>query len=239
MPSGEDRYASPPHPDSKPIKSIIPTRPTHEPPKRSFKPGLSRFLLTAVCTCLLTTIPAAAQISVVNTGALNDTANLTSYTLSFDAGAANKLIVPAGTESGSADQITGITYNGVALTLIPNTAGTVTNRNRGIWYLDNPFSTGVADIVGSGTATAFAHMRLGVASISGSAPGAAIGNIAGAASVSLNVPVNNSFVFAAHISNQTMLTTANAPLTEIFSVTGDSANTAAGYEESVAAGPAT
>jgi methionine-rich copper-binding protein CopC len=186
-------------------------------------------------------LPAHAQITVVNTGFLNEVANQTSYTLSFDAGnggTADKLIVSAGVESPLF--ISGITYNGVPLTLIPNTGGG-NGRNRGIWYLDNPFSGGAADIVVSGDGvTAFSHMRLGVASISGSAPGAAIGNIAGAASVSINVPVNNSFVFAAHASNSaTPATTADPPLTQIFGVTGDSANMAAGYENFVAAGPAT
>jgi hypothetical protein len=212
-------------------------------PKKSFQPGLSRFFLSFVSGSLLTALPATAQISVVNSSSLDNTVNQTSYMLSFDASndgsPVNKLIVSTGTESPSAAQITGITYNGEAMTLIPNTAGTGTNRSRGIWYLDNPFSGGAADIVVSGTTTNFNHMRLGVVSIYGSAPGAAISNIASAASVSLNVPVNDSFVFAAHTSNATTTTTVDSPLTQVFSVTGDSANMAAGYEESVVAGPAT
>ena len=186
----------------------------------------------------LTTIPGNDPISVVGTSFLNDAVDRTSYTLSFNAGAsANKLIVSAGSENGAA--ITGITYGGVAMTLIPNTGGG-TDRNRGIWYLDNPFSTGTANIVVSGNGvTSFTQMRLGVASISGSAPGCAIGNIAAAASVSLNVPVSGSFVFAAYAGNLSTTTTANAPLTRIFGVTGDSANMAAGYQNSVVAGPAT
>ncbi len=198
--------------------------------------------LIALAGFALSALPATAQISVVNTSFLDEVANQTSYTLSFDAGnggTADKLIVSAGSESVA--DITGITYNGAPLTLIPNTGNPASGRNRGIWYLDNPFSGGAADIVVSGdVVSAFSHMRLGVASISGSAPGAAIGNIAGAASVSLNVPVNNSFVFAAHASNGVSpATTADAPLTPIFGVTGDSANMAAGYENLVAAGLAT
>lgn len=215
--------------------------------KKSFHPGLSRFFLTFICGSLLTAIPAKAQISVVNTGSLNNINDLTSYSLSFNAGAsAKKLIVSAGTESAVGAVITGITYNGVALTLIPNTGNAASGRNRGIWYLDNPHTGGAANIVVSGQftapATVFNHMRLGVVSISGSAPGVAIGNIASAASVSLNVPFNNSFVFAAHASNLTpgaTLTTANTPLTQIFSASDDSANMAAGRVNSVAAGPAT
>jgi len=196
--------------------------------------------LIVLCGFTLCALPTAAQIGVVNTGFLNNTSNLTNYTLSFNAGAsANKLIVSAGTESDAA--ITGITYNGVALTLIPNTGNAATGRSRGIWYLDNPFSGGAANVVVTGTA-ALSHMRLGIASISGSAPGAATGNIASAASVSVNIPVNGSFVMAAQAANEVSPVVAlgvNAPLTSIFSVTGDSAIMAAGYQNSVTAGPAT
>jgi hypothetical protein len=79
---------------------------------------LSRFFLTLMGGSLLTAIPAAAQISGVNPGSLNDTVNATGYTLAFDAGnggtAVTKLIVSTGTESGSAAQITDIsaTWNG-------------------------------------------------------------------------------------------------------------------------------
>jgi autotransporter-associated beta strand protein len=206
----------------------------------SLKPGLPRLLLTALCGSLLAGLPAAAQISLVKTGFLNNTGNQTSYTLSFDAGnggTADKLIVSAGVESAVA--ITGITYNGAPLTLIPNTGSPAAGRNRGIWYLDTPFSGGAADIVVSGDGvTAFTHMRLGVASISGSAPGAAIGNINGTNSVSLDLPVNGCFVFAAYAGNNTVVSNPVSPLVPIFAVGGDSANMAAGYEENVAAGTA-
>jgi methionine-rich copper-binding protein CopC len=199
--------------------------------------------LIALAGFALSVIPAAAQITLVNTGFLNNTVNQSSYTLSFDAGnggTVDKLIVSAGVESPLL--ISGITYNGVPLTLIPKTGGGA-GRNRGIWYLDNPFSGGAADIVVSGDGVAnFAHMRLGVASISGSAPGAAIGNGATGTNVplslSLDVPVNGCFVFAAYAGNNIAVSNANPPLVEIFAVGGDSANMAAGYEENVAAGTA-
>ena len=205
------------------------------------KTKLIHFIVLSGLT--LCALPAAAQIILVKTGALNDIVDNTTYTLtSFDASnggnPVNKLIVSAGTESGSAAQITSITYNGVAMTLIPNT-GVSTSRNRGIWYLDNPFSGGAADIVVTGTASNFSHMRLGVASISGSAPGAAIANIASATSVSLNVPVADSFVFAAYAGNDNSARTALPNLVPIFATGTDSANMAAGYENLVAAGPAT
>lgn len=146
--------------------------------------------------CGLLCLPCAARISVDDTGFLNNTAHQISYLLSFDAGnrgSVDKRIVPAGLES--ALLITGITYLGAALTLIPNTGDPASGRNGGSWFLDNPFSGGAADIVVAGTALAFAHMRLGVASISGSAPGFVTANIAGAASVSLTcrrMPPENS-----------------------------------------------
>jgi hypothetical protein len=42
--------------------------------------------LIALAGLFLSAFPAAARINVVNTGFLNNTANLTSYTLSFNAG---------------------------------------------------------------------------------------------------------------------------------------------------------
>jgi methionine-rich copper-binding protein CopC len=203
----------------------------------------SRLIPRLVLACLaLSVLPAqAAQINLVNTSFLNDTANATSYTLSFDAangGSVDKLVVSAGAEGAAA--VTSITYNGVALTFIPNTGNPAAGRNRGIWYLDKPFAGGAADIVVSGDGvTSFSHMRLGVASISGSAPGAATGNLTAAGSVDLNIPVNDSFVFAAYAGNLSSPASAAAfPLTPIFGVTTDSANMAAGYENPALAGPA-
>lgn len=199
--------------------------------------SISLFGLACLALCAL---PAQAQISVVNTSFLNEPANETSYSLSFDAGdggSVDKLIVSAGAEGAAA--VTGITYNGVALTFIPDTGHPATGRNRGIWYLDNPFAGGAADIVVSGDGvTNFSHMRLGVVSISGSAPGAATGNLAAAGSVSLNVPVDDSFVYAAYAGNlNNPASAAVDPLVPIFGVIGDSANMAAGYENSAPAGP--
>jgi hypothetical protein len=190
----------------------------------------------------LVPLPARAQIGLVNTASLNDTANATSYTVSFDAGnggTANKLIVSVGAEGGPA--LSGITYNDVALTFIPGTGDPASGRNRGIWYLDNPFSTGAANLVVSGyNGMTFRHMRLGIVSISGSAPGAASRNSAAAGSVALDVPVNDSFVFAAYAGNlASPASTADAPLVPIFGVASDSANAAAGYEILAVAGTAT
>jgi hypothetical protein len=206
-------------------------------------PATSRPMVLLGLACLSLCAPTAqAQINVVNTSFLNDIANATSYTFPFDAGSggtASKLIVSAGAEGGPA--LTGITYNGVALTFIPGTGDPATGRNRGIWYLDNPLSTGAADLVVSGDgAASFKHMRLGIVSISGSAPGAASRNSAAAGSVALDVPVNDSFVFAAYAGNlANPASAADAPLVPVFGVNGDSANAAAGYENPALAGAAT
>ena len=205
--------------------------------------GKVGFSILPGLVCLALCPPAAhAQISVVNTASLNDTVNATGYTLSFDAGnggTANKLIVSAGAEGGPA--ITGITYNGAALTFIPGTGDPATGRNRGIWYLDNPFSGAAADLVVSGdNVMSFNHMRLGIASISGSAPGSASRNFTTAGSVALHVPADDSFVFAAFAGNlASPPSAANAPLVQILGVNGDSANAAAGYENPALAGTTT
>ena len=206
-------------------------------------PAKKRRLALLGLACLsLCALTAQAQISVVNTGSLNDIANATGYTASFDAGnggTASKLIVSAAAEGGPA--LTGITYNGVALTFIPGTGDPATGRNRGIWYLDNPFSTGAADLVVSGDdVVTFRHMRLGIVSISGSAPGAASRGFAAEGSVSLNVPVNDSFVFAAYAGNlSSPASAADIPLVPVLGVSGDSANAAAGYENPAPAGAVT
>ena len=133
---------------------------------------------------------ASAGITPVNTGFLNDTADRTSYTMAFDAsGGGNpvgKLIVSVATESNP--PVTGITYNGAALTQVPATGSAAAGRNRGIWILDNPHSGGAANIVVSGDGALFSHMRLGIASISGSVPGYSVANIAAATGVELTVP---------------------------------------------------
>lgn len=74
-------------------------------PKKSFESGLPRLLLSTVCACLLIATPATGQITVINTGFMNNTSNLTIYSLSFDASkggnAVDKLIVSAGTDPQS------------------------------------------------------------------------------------------------------------------------------------------
>jgi hypothetical protein len=112
--------------------------------------------LIALIGLALSALPAAAQITIVNddnttfTNVVPDAAtpsfpapgqyNLEAnpWTVSFDAGAtADKLIVALSSETGSGGPPV-ITYNGVALTQVPNT---INSRVKGIWYLDNPYTT--------------------------------------------------------------------------------------------------
>jgi len=111
---------------------------------------------------------ARAAISVVNTGYLRDITTRTSYTNAFDAGAADKVVVSACNAGGPSNASLTITYNGEAFTKVP---GTSNNRNEGIWYLDNPYTSGAANLVISGGGTTFGAMGMGIVAIAGSSDG--------------------------------------------------------------------
>ncbi|MCU0777640.1 MAG: Ig-like domain-containing protein [Akkermansiaceae bacterium] len=139
-----------------------------------------------------------AQINVVNTASVVSPTPDDPKTalLSFNAGAsANKLIVQVSAEG---QNVASITYQGVPLTEAVAGSG----RNMGIYYLDNPFTGGAADlsvILGEGVTGGIA---VGVVSISGAAPGAAVSAVAnGAATVTLTVPVSGSFVVGGYADN--------------------------------------
>ncbi len=179
---------------------------------------------------------AMAQITVVNTGSVVSPVadDPTTAVLSFNAGAtANKLIVQVSAEGQEVDSIT---YQGVALTQAA--AGTPSGRNKGIFYLDNPFTGGAADLsvtLGVGTSNGIA---IGVVSVSGAAPGVAAAALAdGASSVTLTVPVSGSFVVGAYASNNTVGTiTLPAGHTGIYNSTNiGSAHAAASYANAQAA----
>lgn len=137
---------------------------------------------------------ARAEITVVNAGSLVDNADRTSYTTSFNAGLADKLIVSVGYEGGPANSSLAINYNGDAFTQVPGTSG---NRNEGIWYADNPYTGGAANLVMSGGGTTFGAMGMGIVSIAGSSDGYDVGSAANSSSkVTLDVPLDGSFVFA-------------------------------------------
>jgi hypothetical protein len=99
-------------------------------------------LAAAITVLAITAGPLMAQISVVNTASVvsPEADDPKTAVLSFNAGAtANKLIVQ---DSAEGQDVVSITYQGTALS--PAVAGT--GRNRGIFYLDNPFTGGAADL---------------------------------------------------------------------------------------------
>lgn len=183
---------------------------------------------------------AMAQISVVNTGSVVSPVadDPKTAVLSFNAGAAaNKLIVQISAEG---QDVESVTYQGVALTQAA--AGTASGRNKGIFYLDNPFTGGAADLsvtLGVGVSNGIA---VGVVSVSGAAPGVAGSALADAASsVTLTVPVSGSFVVGAYASNNTIGTiTLPAGHTAIYNSTNiGSAHAAASYANAQSAGSRT
>ena len=180
-----------------------------------------------------------AQITVVQTGSLVSPVADDPKTalLSFNAGAtANKLIVQISAEGKDVDSIT---YQGVALTQAA--AGTTSGRNKGIFYLDNPFTGGAADLsvtLGEGASNGLA---VGVVSVSGAAPGVAAAALADAASsVTLKVPVSGSFVVGGFAANGSGTITLPGGHTAIYNSTNiGSAHAAASYANGQTAGSRT
>jgi methionine-rich copper-binding protein CopC len=180
---------------------------------------------------------AMAQITVVNTGSLVSAVADDPKTalLSFNAGAsANKLIVQVSAEGQAVDSIT---YQGVALTQA--VAGT--GRNLGIFYLDNPFTGGVAELsvsLGVGISNGIA---IGVVSVAGAAPGVATSALAdGARSVTLTVPVSGSFVVGGYAANGNGTITLPGGHAAIYNSTNiGSANAAASYANAQTSGSKT
>ena len=178
-----------------------------------------------------------AQITVVNTGSVVSPVadDPKTAVLSFNAGAAaNKLIVQVSAEGQEVDSIT---YQGVALTQA--VAGT--GRNLGIFYLDNPFTGGAAQLsvsLGVGTSNGIA---IGAVSVSGAAPGVAAAALAdGARSVTLTVPVSGSFVVGGYAANGSGAITVPGGHTAIYNSTNiGSANAAASYANAQAIGSKT
>jgi methionine-rich copper-binding protein CopC len=191
--------------------------------KRGLKFLLSLFLWIAMTGSVM------AQITVVNTDSVISPVadDPKTAVLSFNAGAtANKLIVQVSAEGQEVDSIT---YQGVALT--PAVVGSSSARNKGIFYLDNPFTGGAANLsvtLGVGTSNGIA---IAVVSISGAAPGVtAVASANTANSVTLTVPVSGSFVVAGYADNGSDTITLPAGHTSIYNSTNiGSAHGAASY----------
>jgi methionine-rich copper-binding protein CopC len=182
---------------------------------------------------------ALAQITVVNTGSVVSPVadDPKTAVLSFNAGAtANKLIVQVSAEGQEVDSIT---YQGVALTQA--VGGAASARNKGIFYLDNPFTGGAADLsvtLGVGNSNGIA---IGVVSVAGAAPGvAAVASANTANSVTLTVPVSGSFVVAGYADNGSDTITLPAGHTALYNSTNiGSAHGAASYATGQTAGSKT
>jgi hypothetical protein len=131
-----------------------------------------------------------------------------------------------------------ITYNGAPLTQVP---GTANNKNKGIWYLDNPYTGGAADLVIDMTSYSVVNgIGFGVVSVSGAAPGTTGGNAAGGLEVSITTTVPGSLIVSGYASNSGGIPTVPTGHSELYT-SGDigSADGAAAYLNLVAAGSQT
>jgi hypothetical protein len=151
------------------------------------------------------------------------------FTHTFNAGAADKLIVSVHHEGGA---VTNITYNGTPLTRIPGSKkGWYCDY---IWYLDAPYTGGPAavEVVAD---TGRGHMGIAMTSIVGSAKG--YQDVAtGTQTVSIGVSQDSSFVYAGFGVNQAQSVAPGGPLTPIPIVGDESMAAGAGYENGVSAG---
>jgi methionine-rich copper-binding protein CopC len=204
-------------------------------PEKSFKPGLPRLLLTALCGSLLAALPAQAQISVIadaNNGITDNSSFNTNTIAGFTvaSGSDRKLVLAASWENG--DTSIAATWNGTEnFTVAVNSA---LGRNSAILYLDDP-TPGTGDIVvtfGANTGS-----RVGVVSLEGAADGVAVTSISTGITGSLVVPVNGSFVVGAYTSNTTPTFVDPPPFTTTL-YTGSSGSSVgnAGYQIEPSAG---
>ena len=195
----------------------------------------SWFVLLVGLTMMFGTVWGAADIEVITTGSYVKKALASSYTKSFNAGESDKLIVTASSEPPSGGTITSITYNGDDLTLVP---GSAEGRNLGIWYLDNPYTGGAANILVTCSVN-FSSLGMGIVSIRGSDPGYKDVTASATGSVNLNVSKDNSFVVAnigMNYGGGTSNPSPDSPLIKLWSGKLSSAHGAAGYENEVPGG---
>ncbi len=177
-----------------------------------------------------------AQITVINSGSVVSPVadDPKTAVLSFTAGAANKLIVQVSAEG---QNVAAITYGGVPLTPVI----TGTGRNRGIYYLDNPFTGGAANLSVTMQEGITNGIGVGVVSVSGAAPGDATAALANAtSSVTPTVPVSGCLVVSGYADNGSGTITLPSGHTAIYNSTNiGSADAAAGYATGQAAGSRT
>jgi len=110
-------------------------------------------------------------------------------------------------------------------------------RVMGVWYLDNPYTGGVANLtVDMSSYTSVNGIGLAAVSISGAAQGFGTNAVNTTNSVAVATPWTNSFVMAGYANNGGISVSAALPLTQIYSGNIGSAMGCAGYHMVGAAG---
>ena len=187
--------------------------------------GLFRNLVVAILGLWVASGTAPAQIAVVNATSFVSPEADDSKTavISFEAGAAaNKLIVQVSAEG---QNVASITYQGIPLNEAVGPAG----NNKGIFYLDDPFTGGAADLVVALEEGDSNGIAVGVVSISGVAPGVAA-TATGGTSVTVSIPVSGSFVVCGYAAGGSGTITLPAGHSAIYNSNHiGSAHAAAGY----------
>jgi hypothetical protein len=180
-------------------------------------------------------VEAHAAVLVLDTGfdLNNDDSAITDTELgNLDFTGASKLVVTVGVKGSTLttdNQAGTVTYNGTAMTLAVGSAGTGNNSWgwAGIYYLDNPGSVGVGDIVIQDPGYSLAVSAL---VLSGTAADfGATNSSTSAATVSLTTTSAGSLVFAGY-SDGSSSAVAASPLTPVFGGLVGSGNHASGYQ---------
>jgi hypothetical protein len=154
-------------------------------------------------------------------------------TLSFNAGAkADKLVVGISSEASGGAIV--VTHNGDPLTFIP---GSNSGRQQGIWYLDDPFTGGAANLTVDMSAKGVVNgIAFGVVPITKSKPGFAEVASTTTNSVSLTPTKKGSLVLVNYGTQGGSRALALSPLVQLYGrVSIGSAEGAAGYVDCVPA----
>jgi len=177
----------------------------------------------------------ASEITVLNSDSLvlpdtgtPGTVNLEANpaVIAFDAGAgATKLVVTLSSETGSGSPAR-ISYNGEALTQAVASGG----RAHGIWYLDHPYTGGVANITIDMTSYATVNgIGVGVLSLTGTAPGVHAIASGTTNSVYVTTTVSNCVIVAGYGQQGSATVSPVTPLLSLYSGDIGSATGCSGY----------
>ncbi len=115
-------------------------------------------------------------MAITQTAHLNmveSTGNINSFTQSLDCAGGTTLVVAVNNQVNTAGDLTGVTYNGTAMTKIGVSNRSSDNREISLWGLHSPAS-GANNIVASRTTTSTTVMRMAAISFAGTATGTAI-----------------------------------------------------------------